>query len=255
MNDNHKMAKGFTLIELLVVIAIIVVLVALLLPAVSATKNRAGRTACLNNLTQISKGVLMYSDDSSGAPPSAGSSAASNNILTLYSGYKALMKNYVGLNGVSSSQDKLFACPADVFYPNFVSTKAVPPWQYVRKSLHDQAFLDFSSYAFNGGDNVIRMVGNLATTRPGLTGIKLSSVANPGRTVLVAETSALVPWSWHQPSSSFYFNDARNMVSFVDGHVSYIKIYWDSTPLPGNGVRFALAADPPAGYEYQWSPD
>ena len=29
----------------------------------------------------------------------------------------ALMKNYVGLNGASPPQDKLFACPADIFNP------------------------------------------------------------------------------------------------------------------------------------------
>jgi prepilin-type processing-associated H-X9-DG protein len=159
----------------------------------------------------------------------------------------------MGLNGASSPKDKIFACPADRFYPNFVTTNAVPSWSYVRQSLHDQPFFDFSSYAFNGGDNLTRMVGAIAVKRPGLTGIKLSAVKHPARTVLVSEASALVPWSWHAPSPSLYFANAKSMVGFVDGHVSYIKIYWDSTPLPDGGVSFALAYDPPGDYDYQWS--
>jgi hypothetical protein len=195
----------------------------------------------------------LYSNDSHDASPALGAAAASTNIATLYSGYKELMKHYVGLNGTSSPQDKLFACPADVTYPNYVLKGAPPPWHYIRGSLHDTNILDFSSYVFNGGDNVVRMVGSIATTRPGLTGVKLSAVKRPARTLLVTEASALAPWSWHAPASAVVFEDAKNVVSFVDGHASYIKIYWNSTPLPNGGLTFALSYDPPDGYDYQWS--
>ena len=254
MRARTKEPNAFTLLELLVVIAVIAILVALLFPTLRSAKDRARRTACLNNLRQINLGVRMYSDDSSDASPSPGSAAVSTNILTLYSAYKGFMKNYVGLKGTSSPKDRLFACPADSCYPSFVAgiTNGLS-YYYVRESLHEQPMFDFSSYAFNGGDNITRMVGAVAVTRPGLGGVRLSSIQHPGRTVLVAEASALVPWSWHEPSPRVYFTDARNMVSFADGHVSYIKIYWDSTPFPGGGVKFALGFDPPAGYDYQWS--
>jgi prepilin-type N-terminal cleavage/methylation domain-containing protein len=257
MENNFKAAEGFTLVELLVVIAIVSILAALLLPVTSAAKKRAQRTTCLNNLRQINLGVRMYSDDSHDASPTPdGAGLAATNIVSLYSGYKALMKNYIGLNGASSPQDKLFHCPADTFYPNWIIAPVGPPHYFVHKSLHDDPSWDFSSYAFNGGDNAARKFFKKTVTYPGLGGVKLSSVKYPARTVLVAEIAAFGPWSWHDPSShgvahesGTLYNDSQNVVSFVDGHVSYIKIHWNP------GQIWAAGYEPPASYDYQWSPN
>ena len=238
---------------MLVVIAIIGILAVLLLPVLSRAKAKAQRTACTNNLRQINLGIRMYSDDSNDVSPSPGSTASSTNFATLYSAYKQLMKNYVGVNGVSSPQNKLFICPADRFYPNHIFTDDNAPTEYVQKGLHEEPYVDFSSYSFNGGDGRTEAIGTngLTITRPGLGNVKLSAVKHPGRAVLIAEASAFAPWSWHQPSPRFIFNDAMNVVSFVDGHVSYIKIFLDNAPHKG----LAIFYNPPTSYDYQWTPD
>ena len=54
---------AFTLIELLVVIAIIAILAAMLLPALASAREKSRRSACMNNLNQMSKGLEMYTGD------------------------------------------------------------------------------------------------------------------------------------------------------------------------------------------------
>jgi prepilin-type N-terminal cleavage/methylation domain-containing protein len=248
--------KGFTLIELLVVIAIIAALAALLFAALSGAKNRARRTVCLNNLRQINLGIRQYSDESNDKLPAAGSQPTNvwqvNDIL--YS-YKELMQGYVGLNGMPSPEDKLFACPADTFYYGGYTPKFGVGFEPI--SAHDQAWSHFSSYTFNGNQFTNPPAPYRGIAVPGISGQKLSSIQHPARTVLVFEVPAVEPYSWHNPKApigvnlqSCFFNNAMDTVSFVDGHVSYTKMYWD-----GDIQSLSLAYNPPAGYDYQWSGD
>jgi len=246
---RDKCVDGFTLVELLAVVAVVGILAALLLPVLVGAKTQAQRTTCLGNLKQINLGFIQYAGANGDALPGVPDMDAHGGPDAFAFFYKPLVMNDVGLLGAPSPQDKLFHCPADTFFYD--------RWTgYVAKSAYHQPETSYSSYAYNALNGSTNSPPTLPdqTAAPGLMGRRLSSIRDPVRTVLVAELSAFVPWSWHKPqlmpAGQKGINNAMNMVSFADGHLNYIKIYWNAD----YGYPSAFY-DPPAGYDYKWSAD
>jgi len=63
---RRRPLHGFSLIELLVVISIIAVLIAMLLPALSAAREAGKRVKCASNLKQFNIGTMAYATDHHG---------------------------------------------------------------------------------------------------------------------------------------------------------------------------------------------
>ena len=229
------MKRAFTLIELLVVIAIIAILAALLLPSLGKAKTSARRTVCISNTRQINLALLMYADDHQDA------FRAVTNKEPIYFTYKASILPYLSRNGANTN-DALFTCPADDFDCSLSAIQEFFLFQNVNgKGFHSLKETFYSSYFFNG------MAPDEVETR--VAGKPFSSVREPSRLILAGELSGAIGLSTHDRKQPQQFNNAKNVMSFVDGHVSYIPIYWNGSTEFDDMPAFH---DPPAGYDYVW---
>jgi prepilin-type N-terminal cleavage/methylation domain-containing protein len=254
----HWALPAFTLIELLVVIAIIAILAALLLPALARAKAKALKTQCMNNVKQITTGMILYCGDFNDTTPAANSVPSPPAQDGIWWWYKELIKPYVGvqatpsgatsMQAVTGTNAALFACPKDRgWVPNYP------------KPLCQTPSVDYSSYIFNGVNN---QPDDDAADKNNMLSFKLASVKHPTRTWLFGEWSFSWAFSWHDSltgNANLPYNNCLNNLGFVDGHAAYLRIYYDkvSGAYPGGYYTDANSGTPfiPAGYDYQNAPD
>lgn len=217
--------RGFNLTDLLATLAVLSLLAAIGLPIASRVRGKAHLDRCIGNLNAVSRAVLMYADENQRTLPLLKPSPQPGGWWW----YKEQVKQYAGLSGKSSPKDKVFACPDDRGYA--ASGDPVPFCRSKR--------FDYNSYVFNG----VTLPGV-----PNIAGWNVGRVREPARTALVREWTAHAPLSWHDSKTGDdnwpFYNDAKSVVGFVDGHVSFIKIYYD-------GINPAYTRDPIEGYDYR----
>lgn len=104
--DRQPGRPAFTLVELLVVISMLALIVSLLLPAVSAAREAARRTHCLNNLRQIGLAMEQYLDRTGRFP----------HVSILPSGPSASPTIDEVLGRYVEEEQTVWACPSDETY-------------------------------------------------------------------------------------------------------------------------------------------
>ena len=115
---GYRLRHAFTLLELLIVIAIIMVLAALLLPAVQRGLLKGRQTQCLNNLRQIGIGFQSWAQEHGDRYPmqltyrNGGSLEANRLNLRGFPEISFAARHFQVLSNELSSS-KILVCPAD----------------------------------------------------------------------------------------------------------------------------------------------
>lgn len=217
-------SRAFTRTDLLVAVAVLALLAALVSVSTTTVRRNTRLARCTANLQKVSRALLDFAAERNQTLPDV----VPEQSRDLWWWYKEQVKHYAGLTGASAPGDPAFSCPDDRGYSD-------------PKPFCKNPRFDYTSYVFNG----VTLPGV-----PNLAGWSLNSILEPHRTLLVMEWTAHAPLSWHHSRTGArnlpFYRDARSAVGFVDGHVAYIKIYYD-------GFNAAFTRDPSAGYDYRYS--
>ena len=228
--NSSARRNGFTPVELLVMLAVLSVLAAIILPVIARARSETRLKQCIANLQQVNRAVLLYAEEHQGTLPFLNPSPQPGSWWH----YKEQVKGYLGLSGPASPNEKIFGCPADRGYGE--GGEELQPFRLSKKH-------NYTSYNLNS----INLPGV-----PNIAGWQVAAVKEPSRTLLTMEWTAHAPLSWHRSrtgkANAPFYNDAESVVGFVDGHVSFIPIYYD-------GINAAYTRDPLPGYSYKYSGD
>jgi prepilin-type N-terminal cleavage/methylation domain-containing protein len=215
---------AFTLIELLVVIAIIALLAAMLLPALSKSKEKASRAQCMNNQKQLLLAHIMYGADNNDRiePPNCGGQSGSVNPTLpagwLYKPGEALPQGSGGTNYFGPEHGLLFP--------------VVKRWQIYMCPVHKTNTLawrasniKFTSYVMNGA--VINGSGSFDWTA-GSRGKTYKTTAFKPTDMLFWEPDETDSGEFNDGSSQPGEGLTRRhgigaILGIMDGHVDFIK--------------------------------
>jgi len=213
--------RGFTLIELLVVIAIIAILAAILFPVFAKAREKARQSTCLNNIKQLTTGLLMYVQD------------YDETIMPLPYAPNPTQAPVLTDQGLKSGTTDIFTW-YDMIYPYVKNGEmyCCPTWR--KKLIHNgppnTPYCNYTTYgmwigAYGLYTGLINSSG---------TGLGLGECTHPATTVCLGEGySACMPiidkgdplgdrFGWNM-ALGVRHNDGLN-VSFLDGHAKWFKL-------------------------------
>ncbi len=169
--------RGLTLVELLVTISVLVIVIALLLPALSMARETARRAGCMNNLAQIGKGVTGH-DTNQGSMPGwrmalAGYTDVSGDHvswsvailpyvdeLDVFDWFRTYAAGATNMDDVRAKRLERYACPTIVS-----QTKVLAPISYMGNGGTGAEMLRADGNQYRGDGAMVDQVGS-ATYAP-----------------------------------------------------------------------------------------
>lgn len=153
---GRKSHKAFSLSELLVVTAATAVLAAVLFPAFSRAREKAGEETCMDNLKKIGVGILQYSQDYDKTLPVY--DWPDGKLGNGHHGWARVIQPYV-------KSDQIFQCPGELTGPS-----------------GDHMISGYSDYAYN--INLGWLNTNVAKPEISYGTVKTSAITQPAQTVM-----------------------------------------------------------------------
>lgn len=193
-HSRRTTRSGFTLIELLVVIAIIAILAAILFPVFGRARENGRRASCQSNLKQMGLGLMQYAQDNNERVPVACADIGPAGDGTT-DGQCVAGRDVVWMSAIQPyvKSTEIFTCPSADFEQADLVLSDSSVAGYAPKISYTSA----GSYIMNAWNYNAPAIGSkgpgASTTVSVGTGMKLSSIQDPTRTLWVGDGNGS-PW-------------------------------------------------------------